>query len=212
MYEIDNEKLGNFIVQLRKEKHWTQKELAEDAVLGKEEVERLVTRSVDMSVNDRTMQQAGRKRVKLVYMVTLCVVIAELLLLWKSGMSVAEMFLNNVFTVEILMLIFGGWFCFFAKEKLPTYYDENKINFVSDRVFRMNMPGLHFNNSNWPHILEAMRVWTLAVAMVYPIIVHLLVSVSYRMRFDVQDVLTILMFPILFSLMIVVYGVGKKYE
>ena len=50
-------------------------------------------------------------------------------------------------------LIFGIYACFSAKEKLPAYFDENQISAMSDGMFRMNLPGVHFNNSNWKHIL-----------------------------------------------------------
>ena len=55
---------------------------------------------------------------------------------------------------------FGAYYCFFAKEKLPAFYDQNKINFYSDGALRMNLPGVYFNNRNWPHILRACRTWT----------------------------------------------------
>lgn len=50
-----------------------------------------------------------------------------------------------MYTVFLLAAIFGLYFCFFAKDKLPKYYDENKISAVQDAPFRMNVPGLYFN-------------------------------------------------------------------
>ena len=47
----------------------------------------------------------------------------------------------------ILGAAFGIYFCFFAKEKLPTYYDENRICVYTDGLFEMNLPGLSLNNS-----------------------------------------------------------------
>ena len=59
----------------------------------------------------------------------------------------------------LMALIFGVYFIFFSKEKLPEFYDQYKVNFYSDGIFRMNVPGVCFNNSNWPHILNAVRAW-----------------------------------------------------
>ena len=52
---------------------------------------------------------------------------------------------------------FGVYFIFLAKEKLPSFYDQYKINFYSDGILRMNVAGVHFNNRNWPHILLVLR-------------------------------------------------------
>lgn len=68
----------------------------------------------------------------------------------------------------MLCVLFGAWLCFLARESLPRYYDENKISFYGDGVFRMNLPGVHFNNSNWPHVLNAMRVWLLGTEVAFP--------------------------------------------
>ena len=35
------------------------------------------------------------------------------------------------------------------KEKLPAYYDENRICLYTDGLFEMNLPGLPLNNRNW---------------------------------------------------------------
>jgi len=73
-----------------------------------------------------------------------------------------------VLLVVMLCVLFGAWLCFLARESLPRYYDENKISFYGDGVFRMNLPGVHFNNSNWPHVLNAMRVWLLGTEVAFP--------------------------------------------
>ena len=44
------------------------------------------------------------------------------------------------------------------------------MDFYSDEVFRMNIPGVHFNNSNWPHIVRAGRRWLPTTAAVWPLV------------------------------------------
>ena len=80
--------------------------------------------------------------------------------------SIAE----TVALAEGLSLLFGAWLCFFVRESLPGYYDENRISFYGDGVFRMNLAGLRLNNSNWPHILAALRGWLLGTAAVFPLL------------------------------------------
>lgn len=67
-------------------------------------------------------------------------------------------------------LIFGTYACFFGKEKLPSYFDENKISAYSDGFFRLNMPGVHFNNSNWKYILGWIRIWSIVMLLAGPIV------------------------------------------
>lgn len=115
---------------------------------------------------------------------------------------------------------FGIYFWFFMKDRLPVYYDENKINFVSNGAFRMNVPGVHFNNSNWPHIVKALRVWSVVTMVTVPILCLLLSLLSgqdsgmghsalFWWSFAVQN-LTLIAY--LAGLFVPVYVVGKKYE
>ncbi|MDE6107821.1 MAG: XRE family transcriptional regulator, partial [Oscillospiraceae bacterium] len=80
----------------------------------------------------------------------------------------------SVLVVQIVCLIFGLWACFSIKETLPAFYDENKINYYTDGIFRIHIAGLRFNNSNWPHIVEALRIWTVGMPVLIPIVYWLL--------------------------------------
>jgi len=100
---------------------------------------------------------------------------------------------------------------FFAKEKLPTYYDENRICLYTDGLFEMNFPGLSFNNSNWGKILKVGRIWAVTLMLVYPIISYietLLFTEIWKMIVD----LILSLFLILGGLFIPIYVIGKKYE
>lgn len=77
-----------------------------------------------------------------------------------------------------MMLLFAGWLIFVAKEHLPIYYDRYNINFVAQGFFKMHLPGMHFNNTNWPYICFAMRIFTLSSAILYPLILMILVLSS----------------------------------
>ena len=51
-----------------------------------------------------------------------------------------------VYMMMGMMMFFGIYFWFFMKEKLPAYYDEQKVNVYVDGVMHMNLPGVYFNN------------------------------------------------------------------
>lgn len=212
MYEIDNRKFGTFLAQLRKERNWTQKDLAEKCfvsdkavskwerglsmpdiallsplsellgvtiaellrgerlgeALEREEVEQLVAGTIELSARER-QAEALRKRRGGVYF--LCVAAAALEIFWLLTLGfTTEELARDIFLVEFLCLIFGGWLCLFVKETLPAYYDQNKISTYSDGIFRMSLAGIHFNNRNWPHILRAGRLWTLSVPVAFPLL------------------------------------------
>ena len=49
----------------------------------------------------------------------------------------------------------------FSKEKIPAYYDQNKVTAYSDGVFRMNLVGTSIKNSNWKYLLQVGRIWSI---------------------------------------------------
>ncbi len=252
MYRIDNKKFGEFVAQLRKEKNFTQKELAErlfisdktvskwerglsipdvsllipiadilgvtvtellygerlgsESRLGIEEVESLVTCSMDMSKQEKTVQRKHRLKWILVYIASVFAVALETVLLMLNGFTELE----GLYLVEGLMLTFGGWFCLFAKETLPTYYDENKVHYISDGFFRIHMPGINFNNSNWPHILKAGRIWTLTTAVLWPLVEGLIRVFLGEEIWQVAQWIVVMM--VSFSIFIPICVMGKKYE
>lgn len=107
-----------------------------------------------------------------------------------------------------LSAAFGVYIWLFMKERLPNYYDENKINQYSDGFFRMNVPGVYFNNSNWKHILHGLRIWTALFTALYPIAIYL------EEKF--LELNSVAMLPIclcsVFTLFIPIYAMGKKYQ
>ncbi len=79
---------------------------------------------------------------------------------------------STIFTVPMVLLFlsagFGLYFCFFALEKLPDYYDNNRINYYTHGIVRLNIPGVYFNNRNWKHILNNLRLWCLFTMISVP--------------------------------------------
>ena len=252
MYQIDNEKFGQFLSEIRKEKSMTQKELADklfvsdktvskwergasmpsvtllipiadvlgitvtellkgqrlhdEKALDNNEVESLVVNSLDLSV--RHAINLRKKNWIFAFLISIGIVIVEAILLTVSGISIKLM--GDSLYVSMIMLLCASWFCIFAKDLLPTYYNKNKINFVSQGIFRIHMVGLSFNNGNWTYILTVFRVFTLSMAILFPISCYMSISIGSI------DLWNIVKYPIivivLIGLFIVTYIVGKKYE
>lgn len=133
------------------------------------QVEELVKKTLVLSGEAHQYATGRRIRWIIIFIVAVVICCLELVLLFALNYTLHDI-ANNLLTVELLAFIFGCYFMFLAKEYLPTYYDENKINSYSDGFFRMNLPGVTFSNKNWPYILRAGRWWCVVCLVLFPFI------------------------------------------
>lgn len=213
MESIDRDRFGSFLTQLRKEKGFTQQELADKLFVSNKavskwergqslpdislltplaellgvtvaellkgerltgetidarEAETLVRKTLQLTAQERERRSKSRRFWGRVWAV--CAALAALeatALITLNRLSAVELW-DHLLLVEGLTLGFGAYFCFFVKETLPAYYDENKVYVYSDGFFRMNLGPIPINNSNWPHIVRASRGWLLGSAVLWP--------------------------------------------
>ena len=179
------------------------------------EADALVSGALRLTASEQEARRESRRRWGLRYALGVLVSAADLLLLWRATDFLADDFVSMLLTPLLLAAVFGLYACFFAKERLPAFYDENRINFYSDGPFRMNVPGVSFNNSNWPHILRAIRAWSVAMMLLYAP-VYLLARRACGLLASEELAFTALMIlcmGILFGgLFLPIYVVGRKYQ
>lgn len=261
MYEIDNAKFGAFLVQLRKEKGMTQKELAEklyvsdkavskwerglslpdiallqpmgellevsvtellsgqyikeDQQLTVKEVEPLLTGALTMTAQEQETQRANRQTWGKRFAAALLAFCVEILLVGKV-VPLWDDFAVFWTLYPVLAGIFGAYFIFGAKEKLPAFYDQYPLCFYSDTIFRMNIPGVRFNNRNWPHILNTIRAWSCVVlggwVLVYGAMRWVMTSLSWPEMVQFGVLLPLFFAGVFGGMFIPIYVVGKKYE
>lgn len=181
--------------------------------LSLQEIEELVAGSVQLSAQDQELMNKNKRKWRKAFYICFAIAAIELVSIYL--LCGPSLFQNTpVFLGTGLSLLFASWFCLFSKEVLPAYYDENKIHFVSDGVFRMNVPGLHFNNSNWPHILNVSRIYLLGLSIGIPVLYLL-----FWLLLDLENagmvtvyINNLILLPLLLGIFIVIYIVGKKYE
>ncbi len=137
------------------------------APMEAEEVEALVGSALRLSGEEQADRTRRRRRWQAAYGLCALAAALEVALLLAAGCT-WEAMASTVLLLEGLCLLFGAWLCFLARETLPRYYDENRISVYSDGIFRMNLAGVHFNNSNWPHVLNVMRGWLLGMEVAFP--------------------------------------------
>lgn len=263
MFEIDKKEFGRFLSELRKEKGWTQKELAEklfvsDKTVSKwetggsipdvallmplakllevtvpellecrkftvtetiapERADILMSTVIQMSDEEREAAEKSRKKIQgwfvgaAVIGLVACLVIDQY---FSQFCEINPMAVPMPLMFPLFGFIFGIYACFFAKEKLPSYFDENKISAYSDGMFRMNMPGVHFNNSNWKYILGWLRIWSILVMILGPVIWFVACWCSQSMEWVsvYAGSSTVTGVGLLISLFVPIYYVAKKYE
>lgn len=250
MYEIDRKKFGAFVSALRKEKGYTQKELAEKLLISdkaiskwetgvrfpdtallvpladlfgvtvtellmcermaKEEpidakqVEKIVKTAINYSEEKVSRAYHVKNKWPIIYICSVLVGIAGAVFNFTHQFR-CELLLTSI----VLGGVFGAYFCFFVKTKLPVYYDENKCGLYYDGLFRMNIPGVAFNNSNWPHIVRAGRLWSCLSVALYPIVnIGMNYLIPEPWQYIEQYVFLLLL---LGGLFLPLYVVGKKY-
>lgn len=213
MFEIDKEKFGAFVAQLRKEKGLMQKELAEklyvsdkavskwerglsipdvtllvplaeilgisvtellecrrlpkDEPMDSQQTEEIVKKVIGLSEEEQRKYRPDRLKRGLQLLLCAAVGALQIWILSMVGYSLEEIS-ASIGTMMLLMVFFGLYFCIFTKEKLPHYYDENRISSFSDGFLRMNIPGVYFNNRNWPYIVRAGQLWAMIGLVVSP--------------------------------------------
>lgn len=174
-------------------------------------VDEIIKTTITMAQEDNTEYKKWKEKNITFYFASLGIALLEVVGLIYIGMSWEEMGVN-IFTFLLLAAFFGGYFALFSKQRIPSFYDENKINFYSDGFLRMNVPGVHFNNSNWLPIVRAICV-ALSICMIAVPLVHggfyLLRSIIPTWSVVATVVIGIGFFVALF---VPIYVVAKRYE
>lgn len=187
--------------------------LQEDTGMDAEHVETLVKKALTLSEETPEAARQRKRRHAAVFIGVSLLAIVEFVigiyLLSRAGILSLS---SGLLTLEGLSFVFGIYIWFFMKERLPGYYDENKINAYSDGVFRMNLPGsVGFNNSNWPHIVRSLRIWSAATLLLTPLIciLHALLVPGFWLSFGIQQGMLVVYLGSLFGPL---YVLARKYE
>ncbi len=153
--------------------------------------------------------QRHKRHWRIAYFLCLVFSAAEIFLLNRLGMSWNAL-IKTILPMTFLLFVFGGWFCFFAKDLLPGYYDTNKINYVSQGIFRIHLSGLSIHNGNWASICTTIKFWALSGATLYPLFCLIIILLDGYILWSQLEK------PILFALfagmLLSVYWTGRKHS
>ena len=174
-----------------------------------DQVELLVKKALTFSEETPEKTRARKKKYALLFGGSCLLALLEL---FAGYWYLAENFSQDLLIFEALCFFFGGYLWFFAQERLPGYYDENNISAYSHGPFRINLAGIHFNNSNWPKLLAHMRIWFTAALVVMPVLFILIFIISGSFSWNVNQVNKIFVLLFLAGLFVPMYYLGRKYQ
>ena len=183
--------------------------LPKDEPLDSQQTEEIVKKVIGLSEEEQRKYRPDRFKRGIQLLLCAAVGCLEIWILTMLGFTLDELS-ASLATMMVLMAIFGTYFCVFSKEKLPRYYDENRISSFSDGFLRMNIPGVYFNNRNWPHIVRAGQLWAMIGLVVSPAIFYIM----NRFLPEVWDVAAvyIILILVLGGLFVPMMIVARKYE
>lgn len=255
MHTIDNIKFGEFLIELRKEKGYTQKDVAEklgvsDKAVSKwerglsfpditlleplanifevslvelyhseriEEGSKLDKRQVDLilesSIHATNEEISVNKRIQLTRTIyfLFSMTIMTIVVIWMNSMNYLPPLgiTKSIAAIELLAIIILVYFTFFAKTKLPTYYDNNHVNVYTHGFVRMHIAGLRLNNNNWQAIVHTNCIGLSVCVILLPILYAIYAAFT---PFPYETLKWISIILLIVLMVIPTYIVGKKYE
>lgn len=177
--------------------------MEQDNVWSRMQVEQVVKAAISYSGEEQTRAYHSKGKWGIIFIFSFILAGFETLFSYLSGRMTIGMIVSL-----ILGACFGIYFCFFAKEKLPAYYDENRICVYTDGLFEMNLPGLSLNNGNWGNILKVGRIWAVTLMVVYPVISYMETLFFTGILLGMIDLFLALLLT-LGGLFVPIYIVGK---
>ena len=141
-------------------------EIPDGADVGCVQTDRLVAASLGLSGAALTGRQRALRAAAFLGTVAVWGALAARVVSSCGIGSLSQALSDPAVAGGLLMLTAMAYFSFCCSETLPGYYDENRISFVAQGPFRMNLGGLvRIHNGNWPAVCRAGR-WGAGVAAI----------------------------------------------
>lgn len=140
--------------------------LEESEKIDASQVDELVEKAISLSDDEKEEKQKAKTKRLIIYFS--CLLAGSFLTLFFYKINGFHNH-QSLLVIEILIAVFGAYFMFFVKERLPKYFDDNKISAYSDGFFRLNIPGVYYNNRNWPHIIKNSRISLMIIMIAFPL-------------------------------------------
>lgn len=182
--------------------------ILEDENLSVGEIDNLLSSSIQLTMNDLSHFAKRQKIRNILFITSVLLTVIEIEYLYVNS-YIPSSLNESILLILGLCFIFGVYLNYFVKLKLPSYYDNNKINYYTDGIFKLHIAGIHFNNSNWEPIIHANCI-VLSIYMV--IIPILLYFYSAHQLFPFAMMKWIMVIPLIIGLVLPTWIIAKRYE
>ncbi len=180
-----------------------------------EDVEKLVKQTISLSEKEGKIK--FDRKILMWYVLSFIAGIYGIVLMHKN---ISGDYTSSLAVPVMLSAFFAGYFCFFTKERLSSFYDSNRVTVFYDGPFRMNLPGVSFNNRNWLPIVRTFRTGLMIImaagSYLSLITLFLLDFVSQQTGIDPEPYMSFtaaVPFLVCYGVLIYcVWRVSKKYE
>ena len=140
----------------------------EEQRFTREETEELIRKALIFSAEPTERRQARTQKFLPLYGVSVVLGLVETAAVWAVGLAGTEGAMMLLIINVIFGIVYGAYTLFWMPETLPRYYDENHVCNFAQGAFHMHIPGVYYNNRNWPYVLRAFRAWSMASMLLLP--------------------------------------------
>ena len=181
----------------------------EEQRFTREETEDLIRKALTFSAEPPERRQARTQKYLPLYMVYVLLGLVGTAAVCAAGLADTEGTKTMLIMNAIFGIVYGAYTLFWMPEALPHYYDENRVCHFAQGAFHIHIPGVYYNNRNWPHVLKWMRVWCVVSMVLTPPCTAAAVMVERATDWQVWGVVLIVYIAALFGAIVVP---AKKYE
>lgn len=132
------------------------------------EVDALIQKALTFQTEPPERQKERVQKYLPVYLVCSVLGIVEALAVWGFGLAETEVARMSLILGVGFGVVYGAYAFFWMAETLPCYYDENRIAQFAQGAMHIHIPGVYYNNRNWPYVLRAFRVWSMVSMLLLP--------------------------------------------
>lgn len=204
-----SETLGVTVTELLKHQH-----IEENNKMTPKQIDKIIRKAIHISEEQPLPKLPSKKTWIFIDIIAAFILLIEFAVLFTNTPLFAIennsliLFRENLLVGILLGCIFAV-ISLFLKGRLPDYYDLYKISHVGG-FFRMQLPGVSFNNSNYPYIIFTLRIWSVAMMTVYPLIYIALSYMLGTIWASWEEAICLII--ILGSMFIPLFIVGKNFE
>lgn len=157
------EKLGVSVTELLEGRRMPQ-----ERQFTQKEVDALIQKALTFQTEPPERQKERVQKYLPVYLVCSVLGIVEALAVWGFRLAETEMAQMSLILGVGFGVVYGAYAFFWMTETLPRYYDENRIAQFAQGAMHIHIPGVYYNNRNWPYVLRAFRVWSMVSMLLLP--------------------------------------------